>query len=389
MKRDFFIKGVKSLAPALSVLLIVALMVTPTLQAAIPGVYEVAAAEPSNEESSQGQPAMKVSVKKSPKKETSKPAAGAGSLGDTIDLANKKFKDGTYTGSGIGYVGTIQVAVTIRNGAIATIKVTKHREDQPYMRNAMVLISRIIRTQGVKVDTVTGATYTSRGIINAVKDALKKAIMTEDPELDVPAGDEIAPPQPPAGDGSDPAADEGYEPVLGMYLDGTYKGLARGYKSLFQATVIIVDGNIVSIDITHADDDDYYAACEGIIGRIITRQTTDGIDTVTGCTLSSRAILDSVKNALTKALKPEMPEGKNEDDDDTDMTPEPAGDDDTGTEAEPSAESDDGTGGGGDNNDEEPEAPGNEDGINEGASDESDDTDSGAEAGEGEGADEA
>jgi uncharacterized protein with FMN-binding domain len=386
MKRDFFIKGFKSLAPALSVLLIVALMVTPTLQAAIPGVYEVAAAEPSNEESSQGQPAMKVSVKKSPKKETSKPAAGAGSLGDTIDLANKKFKDGTYTGSGIGYVGTIQVAVTIRNGAIATIQITKHREDQPYMRNAMALVPRIIRTQGVKVDTVTGATYTSRGIINAVKDALKKAIITEDPELDVPAGDEIAPPQPPAGDGSDPAADEGYEPVLGMYLDGTYKGLARGYKSLFQATVVITDGNIVSIDITHADDEDYYAACEGIIGRIITRQTTDGIDTVTGCTLSSRAILDSVKNALMKAQKPEMPEGKNEDDDDTD-TAEPSENDDTGTAAEPSGESDDGTGGG--DNDEEPEAPDNEDGISEGASDAGDDTDSGAEAGEGEGADEA
>jgi uncharacterized protein with FMN-binding domain len=510
MSIGLFIRGLKSLAPALAVLLIIALIVTPTLQAAIPGVYEVSAAEPVVKEAPQEQTATAtappVTIQKSPKKaeeaDRKAPALpvfdtdlsnsvdgtytgkGMGYAGyitvevkiksqaiksikiikveaddppymekakrvidyilkaqsldvdtvsgatfssngiisavedalnkaagkpskkktstpqtpetvveepgevvvDDTDLIDQKFIDGIYTGVGIGYNGEIHVSVTILGGSISAIAVTQHQEDQPYMDNAMALISLIVQGQSVQVDTVTGATYSSRGIINAVKDALRKAVavLTEVPELDAPESAEetipgnvvVGPPSPELVDTIDPTVDIGYEPVLGMYVDGTYKGLARGYKSLFQATVVIVDGNIKSINMTHADDDEYYAACVGIIDRIITRQTTDGIDTVTGCTYSSKAILDSVKNALNKAKKPEMPDAKKEDEDE-DKTPEPPDDEGDGGDGgdEPGPPDDGGNGGGGDEPgspddgggvDNDPEDPENGDEENDG-----------------------
>lgn len=206
-------------------------------------------------------------------------------------LDGKKFKDGIYTGTGMGFRDDIHVEVTISGNRITRIAVTKHKEDQPYMRNAMKLISGIIAKQSINVDTVSGATYSSKGIITAVKDALKKAVTTDEKEADT-EDEHIE---------SDP--DTGYTAVHGMYNDGTYKGLARGYKSTFQATVTVKNESIYSIDITHGDDEEYYSRCTGIIDRIIRRQTTDGIDTVSGCTLSSNAILSSVAAALAKAKK--------------------------------------------------------------------------------------
>jgi uncharacterized protein with FMN-binding domain len=248
---------------------------------------------------------------KSPKKPgTDKKKQGG--KGDT-DLDGQKFRDGTYSGVGTGFNGEIHVSVVISGGKIASIAVTKHEDDEPYMGNAMALISSIIKSQSINVDTVTGATYSSRGIIAAVKDALKKAVAASDPDLEKPEPElpepgAPEPETPPAGKpgGNDP--DEGYEAVYGMYVDGVYKGLARGYKSTFQATVSIEDGSITQIGIVQADDAAYYRRCVGIIDRIIRRQTTDGIDTVSGATYSSRGILDSVKSALARAKKPDEPE---------------------------------------------------------------------------------
>ena len=221
-------------------------------------------------------------------------------------MNGKKFKDGTYTGTGKGYKSDIHVKVTIAKGKISKIKVTKHNEDQPYMQNAMALIKSIINKQSISVDTVSGATYSSNGIIEGVKKALKKAVGKDDPSLDeTPPKDK--------GDKEDNANDDindGDEPSNGMYEDGEYHGLARGYKSIFYVTVVVKDGNITSIKIEHDDDIDYYKQCVGIIDRIVKRQTTDGIDTVSGCTLSSNGIINSVKDALKNAKKTEAEPAK-------------------------------------------------------------------------------
>ena len=86
------------------------------------------------------------------------------------------YKDGTYTGSGQGFGGAVEVQVTLANDSITDIQVTSASgEDSAYLSQAEGVINSIISAQSTDVDTVSGATFSSTGIINAVNDALGKA----------------------------------------------------------------------------------------------------------------------------------------------------------------------------------------------------------------------
>ncbi|MDY4128892.1 FMN-binding protein [Peptostreptococcus porci] len=95
-------------------------------------------------------------------------------LNNSGDISNK-LNDGTYEGSGRGFKGDISVSVKVSNGRIESIGVTNHSDDEPYITDAKAVLSRIVSNQSVKVDSVTGATFSSNGIKTAVKNALKKA----------------------------------------------------------------------------------------------------------------------------------------------------------------------------------------------------------------------
>jgi uncharacterized protein with FMN-binding domain len=86
------------------------------------------------------------------------------------------YIDGTYTGEGTGKNPGIKVNVTIENDKITDITVTKHYDSTDYFGDAVEkIIPQIIETQSTDVDTVTGSTLSSKGIIQAVNDALSKA----------------------------------------------------------------------------------------------------------------------------------------------------------------------------------------------------------------------
>lgn len=86
------------------------------------------------------------------------------------------LRDGTYEGSALGFGDTITVAVTIRNGAITDLSVLNaDGEDRPYYNQALTVLDEILSAQSTEVDTVSGATLTAEGLINAVADALGKA----------------------------------------------------------------------------------------------------------------------------------------------------------------------------------------------------------------------
>ena len=92
------------------------------------------------------------------------------------DDSENVYKDGTYTGSAQGFGGAITVQVTLVNDEITDIQVTgAPGEDSAYLSQAEGVISSIISAQSTDVDTVSGATFSSTGIINAVVDALGKA----------------------------------------------------------------------------------------------------------------------------------------------------------------------------------------------------------------------
>ena len=83
------------------------------------------------------------------------------------------YADGVYTGTGSGYRGATQVQVTVAGGRITDVTVLSSEDDRQYFSRAQSsLIAAILNAQGVDVSTVSGATFSSNGILEAVADAL-------------------------------------------------------------------------------------------------------------------------------------------------------------------------------------------------------------------------
>lgn len=86
------------------------------------------------------------------------------------------YTDGIYEGSGTGFGGTITVEVTVAEGQVTKIDlISAEGEDPAYFQQAQAMVDRILEAQSTQVDTVSGATYSSQGIREAVETALEEA----------------------------------------------------------------------------------------------------------------------------------------------------------------------------------------------------------------------
>ena len=95
--------------------------------------------------------------------------------GSEVSTDSLNLNDGVYTGSGQGFNGPIRVRVTVSGGNITNVEILSHSDDAPYFNRAKAVIGRLLGKPGKSVDTVSGATYSSRGIIYAVRNALANA----------------------------------------------------------------------------------------------------------------------------------------------------------------------------------------------------------------------
>lgn len=216
-----------------------------------------------------------------PVSESEEPETGAGQV---FDLA-----DGTYEGTGTGYAGKITVSVEIKDKKIVAINVIYvEADDEAFFNRAKGVIDKIIASQSLDVDVVSGATYSSNGIISAVKNALTG-------ETD---SGKTAPGASGTGQGSktvEKVAD------AAAYKDGTYYGTATGFAGPLTVKVVINGGKITAIDVTETKDDaSYLNKAKGLISKIIAGQSTN-VDTVSGATYSSVGIINAVRNALAQA----------------------------------------------------------------------------------------
>lgn len=85
-------------------------------------------------------------------------------------------KDGTYEGSAYGFGDLITVSVTLKDGRMTDISVLRaDGEDKPYYKQAVSVLTEMLNAQSTEVDTVSGATLTADGLIDAVADAMGKA----------------------------------------------------------------------------------------------------------------------------------------------------------------------------------------------------------------------
>ncbi len=91
-------------------------------------------------------------------------------------MPRKTYNDGIYYGTGFGFSPGLKVKVEIDDGRINKIDVVEHSETSGYYEEAFIKIpDGIIKSQSIEVDAVSGATYTSNGLVEAVEDALEKA----------------------------------------------------------------------------------------------------------------------------------------------------------------------------------------------------------------------
>nr|WP_297705129.1 FMN-binding protein [uncultured Butyrivibrio sp.] len=117
-----------------------------------------------------------VSEKSIPIKNEGVPEVMGASRSDSEEEDDIEYADGEYTGSGMGYNGPITVTVTISNRRIEKVKVISGEDDDPYYTWAIKEIPGAIeKSNTTEVDTVSGATTSSKAIIAAVNDALQKA----------------------------------------------------------------------------------------------------------------------------------------------------------------------------------------------------------------------
>lgn len=86
------------------------------------------------------------------------------------------YQDGTYQGSGTGFGGEIAVQVVIQDGSIQTVEILSAENETPdYLDSARALLEDIVKAQSVEVDTVSGATLSSNGILEGAGKALLQA----------------------------------------------------------------------------------------------------------------------------------------------------------------------------------------------------------------------
>ena len=87
---------------------------------------------------------------------------------DTVDLS--KISDGKYPGSSDAIVIGAKVLVTVKNHKITNIVIIEHKTERG--KPAEVIPARVIKTQSLQVDTIAGATNSSKVILNSIENAL-------------------------------------------------------------------------------------------------------------------------------------------------------------------------------------------------------------------------
>ena len=232
--------------------------------------------------------------------------AAASQSSTVLSSASGQYTDGVYTGSGSGFRGTTQVQVTVSNGYITDISVLSTGDDNEFFSKAKSsVISQIISSQSVSVDTVSGATFSSNGIIEAVTNALASALGTSGTTA---AADQSVTTSTTTTQEttSEESATETQTSVSTSsssgtiaLADGTYTGSGNGFRGETTVSVVVQNGTITSIKVTdYSDDEQFFSRAETtVINEIIAGQTPD-VDAVSGATYSSNGIMEAVANAL-------------------------------------------------------------------------------------------
>lgn len=197
------------------------------------------------------------------------------------EVAVDGIDDGTYVGTGEGYGGEIEVEVTVENGVITEVTVLNHDETEGVSDPAFAEVpDAIVENNSADVDVASGATFSSEGIMEAVNNALG----TED------SGDSDA-------DDNDAAEDASYE-------DGTYTATVDGHNGPLEVEVVVEGGAIADVTVLSHEETENLSdpAISDVPAAIVENNSTD-VDTISGATVTSEAIIEAVNTALEEAAQ--------------------------------------------------------------------------------------
>lgn len=87
------------------------------------------------------------------------------------------YKDGVYEGSAPSYKNELYIQVTIQNGWISGLSILKTDDDKEYLEKTEApILNGVLETQSTDLDAITGATFTSYGLLDSIDNALEKAL---------------------------------------------------------------------------------------------------------------------------------------------------------------------------------------------------------------------
>lgn len=203
-------------------------------------------------------------------------------------LPKLPYADGVYTGSSRGYGGQVKVQVTMADGEITDLQLLDaSHETAAFLKRAKRLLPTVLEEQTWEVDAISEATYTSRGILGAIQNAL--------------TGEEVINPAPPQPKPAEPVVVEEFV-APSAYRDGVYTGEAQGFGGPIAVQVTIQSDTITDITILRHDGEttSYFSRARQVIPAMLTANSPE-VDSVSGATYSSAGILNAVKSALAKA----------------------------------------------------------------------------------------
>lgn len=242
---------------------------------------------------------------KSKKESTSESESDSSSAEIAAVQDASAYKDGTYYGTGKGFAGTMKVKVDIAGGKIVSISIVSTKDGDSYVKNASSLLDTIVEKQSTNVDTVSGATFSSRGIIAAVRSALSQAAVSDNTvgnNTDKQGAAEASGNGQTDENSSGSASEKGTEGTL-PYVDGIYYGTAEGYKGDIRVAVVIQDKTLKAILVTEKQDDEpFITNAMDVLKNMMKKQSAD-VDTVSGATYSSKGLIGAVKAAFEEARK--------------------------------------------------------------------------------------
>ena len=207
---------------------------------------------------------------------------------ETETLPALPYADGVYVGSSRGYGGPVKVQVTMRDGSITGLQLLDaSHETSNFLKRAKRLLPMVLEAQTWEVDAVSEATYTSRGILGAIQNAL--------------TGEEVINPAPPQPKPATPLVVEEFV-APSTYRDGVYTASAQGFGGPITVQVTIQNDAIADITLVSHEGEttSYFSRARKVIPAILESGSPD-VDAVSGATYSSTGILNAVKNALSKA----------------------------------------------------------------------------------------